>query len=275
MISVWGKNGAGKSTVASNLACAFARRGQKTALVGANRFYGSIQYYFGMEFPGERSLRSMLAGRDALNIQPYFLEYARQKNLFVASLSNTDDYIGYQRMRTDAVTRFLNLVKKSFQVTIIDCDESTEDPLSMLSLTIAEKIVYVTRPTLQAAVFAKACEGLVAGLRVAEKLRVVFVENSRRSELSSFAPFGLAGPRAVLPFCREIEGAEGEGVPILLTRGLSRASRVYRREIETIASRLTAAEGEAAEADAPKAEAAAAGAVKSGAGEGESEVCDA
>jgi len=246
LISIWGKNGSGKSTVASNLACAFAKRGVKTALVGANRFYGSIQYCFNMEIQAENSLRTMLTGGDSLSVKELFKECPSVRNLFIASLADADDCAGYRKMRTDTVIRFIGLVQKSFPVVLIDCDESIEDPLSMYSLTRSDKIVYLTRPSLQSLVFAKAYEHIISGLQIKEQLIVVMVNDSATlgasgkaaGDAGMYAPFRGDGQYRILPFCGEIVRARGGPAPIMLSHSLSRASGAYRKEINQLAAAL-------------------------------------
>ena len=245
LISIWGKNGSGKSTAASNLACAFAKRGRKTALIGANRFYGSIQYYFNMEVRAEQSMRQMLTGGDSLSIQDYFIECPFEKNIHIASLADGDDCAGYRKIRVDLAVRFINLVKKNYPVVLIDCDESTEDPLSMYSLTLSDKIVYIARPSLQSVVFAKAYESIVTGLQIKEKIKPVYNGGGGSGavgagESALFAPFGIDGEHCNLPYCKEIEHARGGSAPLILSRGVNRAAGRYRREIFALADALIA-----------------------------------
>ena len=240
MISIWGKNGSGKSTLASNLAGAFAKRGYQTALVGSNRFYGAIQHYFNMEIRTDQSMRTLLTGGDSLSIHDYFIECPYEKKIHIASLADRDDYAGYRKMRVDMAVRFLNLVSKNYPVTLIDCDESTDDPLSMYSLTMSDKIAYVARPALQSVIFAKAYESIVAGLQIKEKINVIYVAGAAGSPSSAetglFAPFGItASGYRVLPYCKEIERPRENSTPIVFSHGDSRAAARYRKVILAIA----------------------------------------
>ncbi|MDR1062295.1 MAG: P-loop NTPase [Clostridiales bacterium] len=234
LISVWGKNGAGKSTISANLACWLAIKGSRTALVGANRFYGAIQHYFGLDLGPEQSLRNVLSEKDSMDIRRCFVEYGQLKALSVASLSNEDDVIGRQRMRPETAARFLELTDRSFERTIIDCDESTDDALSMLSLVMSDKVLYVTKPGVQFAVFARACESLVGGLRIEDKLRVVCNADKRRQELSDCGAFNVKKDIFALPYCRDVESSGDAGKPFMLARGAGRRGSRYRRALGEI-----------------------------------------
>ena len=238
LIAVWGKNGSGKSTVASNLACCLAKRGCSTAIIGANRFYGALQYMFGVELSEEQSIRNVLTGRNEMGIEPYFREYGLVKGLFIASLSNADDCIGYQKFSADKATRFLNLAKNHFHYTIVDCDESTEDPLSMLALTLADKVIYVTKPNIQHAVFASAYENLVAGLQITDKMEVLFNCNKGVADVDSYQPFHKAGRHSVLPFCKAFELTENLGKPFMTLKSVGRTAKKYKTSMEAIAAML-------------------------------------
>ncbi|MDR1439386.1 MAG: P-loop NTPase [Clostridiales bacterium] len=238
LISVWGKNGAGKSTISANVACWLARKGYRTALVGANRFYGEIQHYFGLELGPEQSLRNVLSENDSMDMRRYFAEYGPLKALSVASLSNADDVIGCQRMKPGTASRFLELAGKSFDHAIIDCDESTGDALSMLSLVMSDKVLYVTKPGVQFAVFAKACEGLVSGLHIGGRIRIVCNSDKGRQALSDCAAFGAKGGIFALPYCKDVESSENTGKPFILAKSACRHSGRYRRALGEIGAWL-------------------------------------
>ena len=248
IFSIWGKNGSGKSTVASNLACAFSKRGYMTAIVGANRFYGAIQYYYNISISAEQSLRVLLSGDDSMSIQDYFIICPSDKNIHIASLADGEDCAGYRKLRVDMVVRFLNLVKNNYPIVLIDCDESIDDPLSMYSLTMSEKIVYVTRPTLQSVIFAKAYESIVSGLQVKEQMTVAYVAGAASSATISedaglYSPFGITKGYRFLPYCQEIESPSDTAAPIIYTRGRSRAAINYSKEIIALADMLADSKG--------------------------------
>ena len=264
-LSVWGKNGSGKSTTAVNLACAYAKRGIETALVGANRFYGSIQHFLNMEIKPEQSLRTVLSGGDSLSIKEFFLECPSVKNLRVASLADADDCAGYGKLRTDTVERFISLVKNCYTVVVFDCDDSIEDPFSMYCLVMSEKIIYVTRPALQSVVFAKAYEPIVSGLQITDKLITVLIGDDgalgygpdgagayapftagrygsyvqfTAGRYGSYFPYKAGGKYLTLPYCKEIARARGASSPVVLSHGVDRNTARYRKSVYTLADML-------------------------------------
>ena len=240
LIAIWGKNGSGKSTVASNLACVLAKRGNSTAIVGANRLYGSIQHFFGTDIPAERSLRHLLAGEESMNISQYFNECPSVKRLHIASLANSDDCLSYRNEKPDAVKRFLSVAKRSFSFTIADCDESPEDPLSMHCLAESDRIAYVTRLSVQCSAFSKACESLVLGLRIADKIDIVVNASDAQSSggISGCRLFGIERKAFSLPYCKSAQLAACEGKPLEHSRALGRASGRFHAGMESLALAL-------------------------------------
>ena len=239
LIAVWGKNGTGKSTIAVNVAVCLTRNGFKTAVVGANRFYGSIQHYFGMSFTDEESLRRMLIRGNEIAIQPYFKEYELLNGLFLSSLSDADDCTGYRKFGGERSARFLNLVKRSFQCAIIDCEESIEDPMSMLALTLSDRIIYCMKPNLQSVAFTTAHENLVEGLHIEEKITTVMNESRGMSDFSDYKPFSAHADVFQIPYCQDVAMNENSGKPFMLTITPGRKARNYKMAMERFAGKLT------------------------------------
>ena len=239
LIAVWGKNGTGKSTIAVNAAVCMAKNGYKTAVVGANRFYGSIQHYFGMSFTDEESLRRMLIRGNEIAISPYFKEYELLNGLFLSSLSDADDCTGYRKFGGERSARFLNLVKRSFQCAIIDCEESIEDPISMLALTLSDRIIYCMKPNLQSVAFTTAHENLVEGLHIEKKITAVMNESRGMSDFSDFKPFNIQADVFQIPYCQDVAMNENSGKPFMLTMMPGRKARNYKMAIERFAGQLT------------------------------------
>ena len=234
MAAVWGKNGAGKSVLAVNLSCALVKKNYKVALIGANRYYGSIQHYFGMGIKKEESLRTYFYDMMYSKIENYFIECSSLKNLYLSSQSNYDDCMGFKKYDREGVGRFLNLARECFDYIIIDCDESMDDALSMLSLTNSDKVVYVTRPTVQFAAFSVGFESLVDGLNLKEKMRIVMNYDKRYSDVETYIPFGKNTDYVVLPYCQTIEKLENYGKPIILTNNRDKTVKRYLNKLDEL-----------------------------------------
>ena len=245
LIAIWGKNGTGKSTVASNLACWLAKNGHTTAIIGANPLFGSIQHFFNADIPAERSIRHLLAGQESMGMSQYFNECPAVKRLSIASLANSDDCLGYRPEKPDSVIRFLGIAKRSYRYTICDCDESPEDPLSMHCLAESSRIAYVTSLTVQGFAFSKACESLVQGLRIADRMEIVVNAPDARAGvgLSGCRLFGIERKATVLPFCKDVRHAACAGKPFALTNCAGRQASRYRAALEALAQKLSRADG--------------------------------
>jgi MinD-like ATPase involved in chromosome partitioning or flagellar assembly len=250
ILAIWGKSGSGKSVLSTNLSCALAKKDNKVALIGANRFYGSIQHYFGMGIKNNESLRSYFTDMMYSNIESFFIECGLTKNLYISSQSNYDDCLGFRKFSKDKVKRFLNLAGECFDYIVVDCDESMDDALSMISLASAHQVVYVTRPTVHYAAFSFGFESLVNGLNLKEKMLVVINYDKRYSDVAVFLPFGIRNGYLVLPYCQMIEKLENSGKPILLSNCRDKSAKKFVGRINELAGMITHGE-ESLREDAP------------------------
>ena len=238
LVAVWGKSGSGKSVLAVNLSCALAKRKLKVALIDAKRYYGSVQHYFGMTIGKDESLRSYFSDMMYSNIEKYFIECNSIKNLYISSQSNYDDCMGFIKHDREKVRRFFNLVRECFDLVIVDCDESIDDALSMLCLTDSDKVIYVTRPTIQFAAFSHGIENLAEGLNLLEKTQVVMNYDKRNEDVSIFAPFGKGVGYLVIPYCQTIEEMENSGKPIILSNSRDKSVKRYISKINELSDSL-------------------------------------
>ena len=197
-----------------------------------------------MSFDDEESLRRMLIRGNEVALQPYFKECEKVSGLFISSLSNLDDCTGYRKISGERSVRFLNLVRRSFSFTTIDCDESIEDPMSMHALTLANKICYCMRPNLQSVAFTAAHENLVDGLHISGKIHAIMNGNRGLSDFSEFKPFGIEADTIQIPYCQGVELNENSGRPFVSGVAAGRGAKRYKASIEQIAGVLADIQGE-------------------------------
>lgn len=147
IISVWGNNGAGKSTTAIKLANAFARRKKNVILIDADYVAPEINvWYPKMEVRSEASLRiildnavtvetvagklSMVAGRDNFGVLGYSKGYAA--NMITE--------------RKDTAEELLSVCEALAEVVIVDCQSNMlNDILTFSALEKAhERLIIIT-----------------------------------------------------------------------------------------------------------------------------------
>jgi MinD-like ATPase involved in chromosome partitioning or flagellar assembly len=235
VIAVWGKNGSGRSTVAVNLAVYLAKKGNLVGLVGANKAYGSVQYYLGIDIPEEKSLKNALETIDQDDLVQFFVQHPKVKDLFVMGLSNTDNCLKLRSIKEDAGKRLLLNTKDKFDYYIIDCTETFTDTLTTIGCQYADVVLEVIKPTIQAAAFRISQEELLESIRLKHKIVSVASCNKDLIKLSDFEHRAKLRFSAVLPYSRNVESSENTAEPIALVGPSSRADKEFIKGIAKIA----------------------------------------
>ena len=125
IVSVFGKNGSGKSTVAIHLSQYLSMQNKFVGLISLERRYGSIQRSLGVTVLESRSILNALSQED---IKEYFTKY--NDSMYILSLADEDDITKY-----DAITKltkdekilldFFKKINQLFDYVIIDLTEKS------------------------------------------------------------------------------------------------------------------------------------------------------
>lgn len=218
LIAVYGNNGSGKSTIASNLAFALSKQ-FLTGIIGLNTNYGSIQHFFGMRIENDKNLRNIILSNGLDDIAKNFTQHPTQTNLFVLSMPNEDDCLKLAdtSIGLDSSTA-INIVvtlKEKFDYLIVDCTNDVNDPLSIYSLVYSNKVINSIKPTLQGLSFLNSYKSLFEALKVYQD-RIINVSNSDKNTigLARFEKIANIKFDVALPFDKKVEISESEGIPI-------------------------------------------------------------
>lgn len=157
IISIFGKDGAGKTTIATHLAKYYSDKNFFVGLISTETRYGSIQRVLGVEVTEKQSLLQAI-------LDPQMASKCFTKvndNMYVLSMADITtikDYdtatalLGNQNKQTEEqekrVERFINNVKDVFDILIIDCTDRVTDVLTYTFLSQSDKIVNVIQSNL-------------------------------------------------------------------------------------------------------------------------------
>lgn len=239
MISIWGKSGAGKSTLASNLACCLVKKGNLVGVMGTNTIYGSLQHFFGMTITEDKSLYNAIQTfNNEDEIIKNFVPHPVMKDLFILSMANTDDSLKIEKISNEMGKSILFNTRDAFDYFIIDCTDAKNDALTLISLSYADVVIEVMRPTIQGIAYHIANEKLIDGLKINDKIRLVL--NCDRNflnpkDITSKIKMNVAEN---LPYSINIERSENTGEPIYLSGKLIGADRKYIKAVQKIAESL-------------------------------------
>ena len=157
IISVFGKDGAGKTTIAPHLAKYYSRNNYFTGVISTETRYGSLQRVLGVEVTEKQSLLQAIL--DPNQASKCFTKV--NDNMYVLSMADITtikDYdtatalLGNQNKQTEEqnkrVEKFIDNVKDVFDILIIDCTDRITDILTYTFLSKSDKIINVIQSNL-------------------------------------------------------------------------------------------------------------------------------
>ena len=235
IIAVWGGSNSGKSTFATNLACALSVRERLVGLISSNLVFGELQTFFGQNVPPEKGLFRALS-EDNPNIGEKFVEYAESKNLFFLSVPNHYSGLLCDAVSLHAVEKLINTASLVFDILIIDGDGDVTNPVSGVGLWMAERIYTLYKPSIAAQMWHKGVADFVRELHIVDKQTHVMVAPNGEFCDKTFESLIELSFKYELPFVKQAGEFENAGTPIYFCR--DRACRRYSRVLEKISDEI-------------------------------------
>lgn len=242
IVTIWGRSGAGKTTLAVNLACAFAQS-QCVGLISSNLQYGHLQVYFGQSIRADKGLLNAL--EEPANTKGCFWKSGKtselMENLFLLSVPN--DYTGLlcDNVSQESVEQALDRTRPFFEALIIDGSEDLMNPVSSVGISHSSHIIAVHRPSVASGLWYRSMSDFIYQLHLEEKLIHVMQESpwSMASQEYS-AALGL-DIDIQLPCVSNALQLEDSGAPIYLEN--EKSCRRYRRQVDRLLDALQEKEG--------------------------------
>lgn len=177
LITVYGKGGSGKTTVAMHLAKVFASHGKSVLLMSIETRYGALPRALGVKVPEEKSLVNALL--DAAN-SSYYQNLC--ENIEILSLADTDtvskcDIITNVLSNEEVLPRFTKDILSNFDVVIVDGTERLTDLLNYHFAVYADKIINVVDARPEGLAYYNAHKGL----KVLEEKEILLINKMEES----------------------------------------------------------------------------------------------
>ncbi len=235
IIAVWGGNNSGKSTFATNLACALSTRDCLVGLISSNLTYGELQIFFGQNIPPEKGLFRALS-EDNPNIGEKFVEYGESKNLFFLSVPTRYSSLLCDTVTLQSVEQMINAASVVFDILIIDGASELTNPVSGVGLWMAETICTLHRPSVAAQMWHQSVSDFVRELHIEEKqIHILLAPDGEFDEKVYRSTTGLYFPFE-LPYVKRASELQNAGTPLYFNR--DRACRYYGKLLEEIADKI-------------------------------------
>lgn len=235
IIAVWGGSSSGKSTFATNLACALSARGRLVGLISANLVFGELQIFFGRNVPPEKGLFRALS-EDNPNIGEKFVESGESKNLFFLSAPTRYSGLFCDTVTLAQVEQMLNAASVAFDILVIDGATELTNPVSSVGLWLAEEICTLHRPSIAARMWHQGVSDFVRELHIAEKqIHILLAPGGEFDDQTYRDMTGLSFPFE-LPYVKRASELQNAGTPLYFHRDW--ACRHYGKVLEQIADKI-------------------------------------
>lgn len=208
VITVWGANGGGKTTVSVNLGAALAERDFTVGIISSKMYYGELQSFFGKRVETDRGTYKAIS--NGCNTKNMF-ESTDNANLFFLSPPSSFDGMLLSAISGDTIRELIEDSSIRFDYIIIDGSEELNNPISGIGLTMANKVIRVYKVSAKGCIWHKAMENVSELLHINQKS--IYVINGYDKTCDKMAFFGNAGikPDFELPFITDCDTLTNSG----------------------------------------------------------------
>lgn len=167
IITVWGSNGSGKTTIAANLGIAIAERNLMVGIISSKLYYGELQGIFAKRLENDKGIYNAIA--NGCNTKNMFESAITGSNLFFLSVPNGFDAMLLTAVSGDTAKELIEDAVMRFDYIIIDGNEELNNPISSIGLTMSSKIVVSHRASTKDCIWQSSMENTMQLLNLADK----------------------------------------------------------------------------------------------------------
>lgn len=232
IITVWGANGSGKTTIAANLAAALADRHFMVGIISSKLSYGELQSIFGKRVGPEKGMYKAIS--NGCNTKNMF-EVTDNPNLFILSPPSVFDGMLLTAISADTVRELIEDSTIRFDYIIIDGSEDLNNPVSSIGLIMANKIIRVYRVCAKDCIWHKAMENLTDLIHIQNKTITVINAYDKSCDKLAFLSGLDTKPDFELPFVANCSILTNSGKLIYNSKI---SNGFYKKIIQKLASQV-------------------------------------
>ncbi len=232
LISIWGRDGIGKSTLADVLGCLYSRK-DVTVVVDTDLMQPTLPARIsGGSFHPDNSLGKAISGIGTESAVRFLHQHPKKKNLFYAGLTEGDEYLSYEigLEADDNAQNFVDDCRDTADTVILDLSGQRTDPFVPSALINSDKIIVLMTPDVQGVCWYIAVEPLLEIMNTKGRILPVAAMTDRRHDLSAVEKAAGVRFSAVLPFVREFR----QDSTVSPLDGTSRAALRYAKQSEQL-----------------------------------------
>lgn len=236
IVTFTGMNGAGKSTVLTNLACALARYDALVGCFSTDLTYASLPRFFAVDIPHERSLGKLFLME---NPERSFVESSPKTNVFLSGIAEYENCFAHEPPPIANMEAFLQKLRSAFDFLLVEAGAPVMNVLSAVAINRADRLVNVIPCNAQGRTHDAACYDLLRlynpTVRATNVLNLAGDVLDRKS-FTDKLPHEIS---VYLPTSRAVRESESVGSPIFLSHEKDRGAREYCAGIHQLEKLLT------------------------------------
>ena len=232
IITVWGANGSGKTSVAASLGLALSNRNFMVGIISSKLYYGEMQGIFGKRLENDKGIyNAIAAGCNTKNM--FELAYSGS-NLFFLSVPNGFDGMLLTALSGDTVKDLIEDAAMRFDYIIIDGSEELNNPVSSLGLTMSNKIIVVHRASTKDCIWQSSMENTMQLLNLNSKS--IHILNGYYKTCDKMTYMSNIGVKLSfeLPYIQKAKIFENSGKPFIAAQ----VPGEYKKTMQKIASQV-------------------------------------
>lgn len=231
IITVWGSNGSGKTTIAANLGIAIAERNLMVGIISSKLYYGELQGIFAKRLENDKGIYNAIA--NGCNTKNMFESAITGSNLFFLSVPNGFDAMLLTAVSGDTAKELIEDAVMRFDYIIIDGNEELNNPISSIGLTMSSKIVIAHRASTKDCIWQASMENTMQLLNLTDK--AVHILNGYDKTCDKMTYMNNVGVKFdfELPYIANGKILENSGKPFYTS---STVSNEYKKTIQKLAS---------------------------------------
>lgn len=203
LITLYGPDGAGKTTLAYALADRLADKDRMVLIVHTDYRRPVISE----RMPALQtavSLGQILMTGDFTHVEKSLVSYPGNKNVFATGILNDENAQSYERCKPDTAEGYLKAVSSLTDYVLVDATDDITDTLAMTALARAGLVLEILPPDIQGALFHRAYLGLFTQLGTGA--RTIYVADKVQTFSNTSDAEKAAGLRfqVSLPFSDEV-----------------------------------------------------------------------
>ena len=233
IVTVWGANGSGKTSIAASLGIAIADRNMMVGIISSKLYYGELQGIFAKRLETDKGIYNAIA--NGCNTKNMFESAISGSNLFILSVPNGFDAMLLTAMSGDTAKEIIEDAAMRFDYIIIDGNEELNNPISSIGLTMSSKIIVAHRASTRDCIWQASMVNTMQLLNLTDKS--IHVLNGYDKTCDKMVYMNNVGVKFdfELPYITNGKILENSGKPFYIS---STVPNEYKKTIQKLASQV-------------------------------------